>query len=50
VSILNLKIARVDVEKHLLLIEGAVPGSKGGLVLIRQAVKKTADGGRARKK
>jgi large subunit ribosomal protein L3 len=38
-SILNLKIARVIPEKHLLLIEGAVPGSKGGLVLIRHAVK-----------
>ena len=50
VSILNLKIARVDNEKHLLLIEGAVPGPKQGLVLIRHAVKKTADGGRARKK
>ena len=50
VSILNLKIARVDTEKHLLLIEGAVPGAKNGLVLIRHAVKKTADGGRARKK
>jgi large subunit ribosomal protein L3 len=38
-SILNLKIAKVLPEKHLLLVEGAVPGSKGSLVLIRHAVK-----------
>jgi large subunit ribosomal protein L3 len=38
-SILNLKIAKVIPEKHLLLVEGAVPGSKGSLVLIRHAVK-----------
>lgn len=40
VSILNLKIARIDNEKNLLLIEGGVPGAKSGVVLIRQAVKK----------
>lgn len=40
VSILNLKIARIDVEKNLLLIEGGLPGAKQGLVVIRQAVKK----------
>jgi len=39
VSVLNLKIARVDADKHLLLIEGAVPGTKNGLVLVRHAVK-----------
>ena len=38
-SILNLKIAKVIPEKNLILVEGAVPGSKGGLVLIRHAVK-----------
>jgi large subunit ribosomal protein L3 len=38
-SILNLKIAKVLPEKHLLLVEGAVPGSKGSVVLIRHAVK-----------
>lgn len=41
VSVLNLKVAQIDTEKHLLLIEGAVPGSKGGVVLIRQGVKAT---------
>jgi large subunit ribosomal protein L3 len=41
VSVLNMKVARVDAEKHLLLIEGGIPGSKNGVVLIRQAVKGT---------
>ena len=35
----NLKIARVDAEKNLLLIEGGLPGAKNSLVLVRQAVK-----------
>lgn len=39
VSILNLKVARVDVEKHLLLVEGGIPGARNGFVLVRQAVK-----------
>jgi large subunit ribosomal protein L3 len=39
VSMLNLKVARVDAEKHLLLIEGGVPGAKNGVLLVRQAVK-----------
>ncbi len=40
VSTLNLKVVKIIADKHLLLIEGGTPGSKGGLVLIRQAVKK----------
>ncbi len=40
VSVLNLKIARVDAEKGLLLIEGGIPGSKSGIVTVRHAVKK----------
>ncbi|TDJ30134.1 MAG: 50S ribosomal protein L3 [Gammaproteobacteria bacterium] len=35
----NLKIVRVDTERNLLLISGAVPGSKSGDVIIRPAVK-----------
>ncbi|HEX2915071.1 MAG TPA: 50S ribosomal protein L3 [Chloroflexia bacterium] len=35
----NLKIVRVDAEKNLVLIKGAVPGANGGLVTIRRAVK-----------
>ncbi len=39
VSILNLKVARVDAEKNLLLIEGGIPGARNGFVLVRHAVK-----------
>ena len=35
----NLTIHRVDAESGLLLIKGAVPGRKGGLVLVKSAVK-----------
>lgn len=35
----NLKIAAVDAEKGIILVRGAVPGPRGGLVLIRSAVK-----------
>ena len=35
----NLTVARVDVEKHLLMIEGAIPGAKNSIVLVRHAVK-----------
>jgi large subunit ribosomal protein L3 len=39
-TVQNLAIQSVDPENHLVLIRGAVPGPKGGLVLIRTAVKK----------
>lgn len=39
VSILNLKVARVDADNHLLLVEGGIPGARNGFVLVRQAVK-----------
>jgi large subunit ribosomal protein L3 len=35
----NLEVVRVDVEKNLLLVKGAVPGPKGADVMIRPAVK-----------
>jgi large subunit ribosomal protein L3 len=38
-TVQNLEIVRVDVERNLLLIKGAVPGSKGGNVVVRPAVK-----------
>lgn len=38
----NLEIVRVDAERNLLLIKGAVPGSKGGDVVVRPAVKTKA--------
>ena len=35
----NLEVVRVDVERGLVLLKGAVPGSKGGRVVVRPAVK-----------
>jgi large subunit ribosomal protein L3 len=35
----NLKVISVDVARNLLLISGAVPGSKGGQVVVRPSVK-----------
>lgn len=40
ITTLNLEVAAVDAEKGLLMIKGAVPGSKGGFVLVRDAVKR----------
>jgi large subunit ribosomal protein L3 len=42
VTTLNLTIHGIDAEKGLLLVKGAVPGSKGSLVFVRNAVKKGA--------
>ncbi|MCI7401950.1 MAG: 50S ribosomal protein L3 [Christensenella sp.] len=39
VTVQNLTVARVDAARNLLLIKGAVPGAKGGIVVIRTAVK-----------
>ncbi len=39
VTVQNLEIVRVDAERNLLLIKGAVPGARGGDVLVRPAVK-----------
>jgi large subunit ribosomal protein L3 len=40
VTTLNLKVVRTDVDRGLILVEGAVPGAKGGWILVRDAVKK----------
>jgi large subunit ribosomal protein L3 len=40
VTTLNLKVVSVDVDKGLILVKGAVPGSDGGWVLVRDAVKR----------
>src|SRR3954465_3337848 len=37
---LNLRVVQTDVERGLILVEGAVPGSKGGWISVRDAVKK----------
>ena len=40
ITTLNLEVAAVDAAKGLLMIKGAVPGSKNGYVLVRDAIKK----------
>jgi len=40
----NLEIVKVDVERNLILIKGAVPGAPGGDVIVRPAVKKRNNG------
>jgi large subunit ribosomal protein L3 len=44
VTTLNLEVVEADAERDLLLVRGSVPGPKGGLVLIRDAVKSAAKG------
>lgn len=39
VTVQNLSVVRVDGERDLLLVKGAVPGPKGALVTVREAVK-----------
>ena len=39
VTVQNLMVALVDAERNLIGIRGAVPGSKGGLVMIKEARK-----------
>ncbi|MCF1707992.1 50S ribosomal protein L3 [Tabrizicola sp. J26] len=41
----NLEVVRTDAERGLIMIKGAVPGSKGGWVTIKDAVKKAAPAG-----
>ncbi len=39
VTVLNLDVVRVDEEKNLIAIKGAIPGAKGGIVFLRNSVK-----------
>jgi len=39
VTVQNLEIVRVDAERNLLLVKGAIPGAPGGDVIVRPAVK-----------
>ena len=41
VTVLNLEVVRVDADKNLILLKGAVPGPKKGLIKIREAVRKS---------
>ena len=40
VTTLNLKVVQTDVERGLILVEGAVPGNAGGWIYVRDAIKK----------
>jgi len=39
VTVQTLEVVRVDAERNLLLVKGAIPGAAGGDVLVRPAVK-----------
>ena len=39
VTIQNLEVVRVDAEHNFMLVKGAIPGAKGGLVVIKESVK-----------
>jgi large subunit ribosomal protein L3 len=39
-SVLNQKVAKVVADQNLILIRGGIPGSRGGLVVVRGAIKK----------
>ena len=39
VTILNLVAVKIDAEKNLIAVKGAVPGAKGGIVFVRDSVK-----------
>jgi large subunit ribosomal protein L3 len=39
VTLQNLQVVRVDLADNLLLIKGAVPGARNGLVIIKDSVK-----------
>jgi large subunit ribosomal protein L3 len=40
ITTLNLKVAKIDIERGLIMVHGAVPGAKGGWITVRDAVKK----------
>ena len=39
VTVLNLEVVKIDAEKGLIAVKGAVPGARGGIVFIRDSVK-----------
>ena len=39
ITVQNLVVVKVDADRNLLLVKGAVPGPKGGLLVIRETVK-----------
>jgi large subunit ribosomal protein L3 len=43
-TVQNLEVIRVDAERNLLLVKGAIPGAPGGEILVRPAVKVRSNG------
>ena len=39
ITVQNLEVVRVDAERNLLLVKGAIPGAKGSLVVVKSTVK-----------
>ena len=39
VTVLNLKVVKIDAEKNIIAVKGAIPGAKNGIVFIRDSVK-----------
>ena len=39
VTIQNLQVVKVDLDRNIILVKGAIPGAKGSLVSIKEAVK-----------
>jgi large subunit ribosomal protein L3 len=46
VTTLNLEVVQADADRQIILLKGAVPGPKGGLILIRDAVRAAAPNGK----
>lgn len=39
VTVLNLSVAKIDAEKNIIAVKGAIPGARGGIVFVRNSVK-----------
>jgi large subunit ribosomal protein L3 len=48
VTTLNLRVIKADAERNLLLIRGAVPGPRGGLLMVRSAIRARRSGANGR--
>ncbi len=50
ITLQNLKVVAVDSEKGILVVQGAIPGARGGLIYITKAVKKSVKDAKKQKK
>jgi len=41
VTVQNLEVVKIDLERHVILVKGSVPGAKNGLVMVSRAAKAT---------